>query len=82
MSPSTSWMRRFPIRLRMQGAIAAVLVLFALVGLTGLLGGRHLAELNTDFMHHSLKEVRNVGNIRHALGEARRQDSSPRPRRG
>ena len=74
MSSSTSWMRRFPIRLRMQGAIGAVLALFALVGLTGLLGGRHLAELNTDFMHHSLKEVRNVASIRHALGELRRQE--------
>ena len=51
-------MRRFPIRLRMQGAIGVVLALFALVGLTGLVGGRHLAELNTAFMHHALKEVR------------------------
>ena len=67
-------MRRFPIRLRMQGAIAAVLLLFALVGLTGLVGGRHLAELNTAFMQHSLKEVRNVGHVRHALGEVRRQE--------
>jgi hypothetical protein len=67
-------MRRFPIRLRMQGAIAAVLLLFALVGLTGLLGGRHLAELNTAFMQHSLVAARNVGHIRHALGEVRRQE--------
>ena len=74
MSRSVSWMRRLPIRLRMQGAIAAVLLLFALGGLTGLVGGRHLAELNTDFMHHSLKEVRAVGSIRHALGEVRRQE--------
>ena len=75
MNPSRGpWMRRFPIRLRMQGAIAAVLLLFSLVGLTGLLGGRHLAELNTAFMQHSLKEVRNVGHVRHALGEVRRQE--------
>ena len=67
-------MRRFPIRLRMQGAIGVVLALFALVGLTGPVGGRHLAELNTAFMHHALKEVRDVGNMRHALGEVRRQE--------
>ena len=62
-----NWMRAFSIRLRMRGAIAMVLALFALVGLTGLLGGRHMASLNDDFMHHSLKEVHNVGDIRAAL---------------
>jgi hypothetical protein len=67
-------MRRFSIRLRMHGAIAMVLGLFALVGAIGLLGGRHLAELNTDFMHHSIKEVRNVSDARHNLGEVRRHE--------
>ena len=48
MTHSPPLMRRFSIRLRMHGAIAMVLGLFALVGAIGLLGGRHLAELNTD----------------------------------
>ena len=71
MSNSMRWLRHFSIRMRMRGTVVIVLGLFALVGLSGLLGGRHLANLNTEFMHHSLKEVRNVGAIRHALGEVR-----------
>jgi methyl-accepting chemotaxis protein len=67
-------MRRFSIRLRMLGAIATVMALFTLVGLTGLLGGRHLAELNTDFMHRSIKDLHSVGDLRHALGEVRRNE--------
>jgi hypothetical protein len=74
MTHSPPLMRRFSIRLRMHGAIAMVLGLFALVGAIGLLGGRHLAELNTDFMHHSIKEVRNVSDARHNLGEVRRHE--------
>jgi methyl-accepting chemotaxis protein len=69
-------MRGLSIRLRMHGAIVVVLALFALVGATGLLGGRHLTELNTDFMHHSIKEVRNVGEVRHWLGEVRRHEKN------
>ena len=71
MSNSTMWIRRFSIRLRMQCAIVMVLGLFSLVGLTGVVGGRHLAELNSEFMLHSIKEVHNVGAIRAALGEVR-----------
>jgi len=74
MTTSTPLMRRFSIRLRMQGAIAMVLVLFAMVGAIGLLGGRHLADLNTTFMHHSIKEVRNVADALHSLGEVRRHE--------
>jgi methyl-accepting chemotaxis protein len=74
MSNSTMWIRRFSIRLRMQGAIVMVLGLFSLVGLTGLVGGRHLAELNSEFMQHSIKEVHNVGAIRAALGEVRHHE--------
>ncbi len=74
MTHSPPLMRRFSIRLRMHGAIAMVLGLFALVGAIGLLGGRHLAELNTDFMHHSIKEVRNVSDALHNLGEVRRHE--------
>jgi methyl-accepting chemotaxis protein len=71
-----NWMRAFSIRLRMRGAIAMVLALFALVGLTGLLGGRHMASLNDSFMHHSLKEVHNVGDIRAALSEVRQHEKN------
>ena len=67
-------MRGFSIRLRMHGAIVLVLALFALVGVTGLLGGRHLSALNTGFMHHSIKDARNVGEVRRWLGEVRRQE--------
>jgi methyl-accepting chemotaxis protein len=74
MSNSTMWIRRFSIRLRMQCAIVMVLGLFSLVGLTGVVGGRHLAELNSEFMLHSIKEVHNVGAIRAALGEVRHHE--------
>ncbi|OGB00834.1 MAG: chemotaxis protein [Burkholderiales bacterium RIFCSPHIGHO2_12_FULL_69_20] len=67
-------MRGFSIRLRMHGAIAMVLVLFGLVGVTGVLGGRHLAALNADFMHHAIKELHHLGDARHALGEVRRHE--------
>jgi hypothetical protein len=74
MTSLSALMRRFSIHLRMLGAIAMVLGLFALVGTIGLLSGRHLAELNTDFMHHSLKEVRNVADALTKLGEVRRHE--------
>ena len=41
-------LRQFKIRTRMIGAIAMVLALFALVGLTGVLSGRQLASLNDE----------------------------------
>ena len=72
MHQLTDWMRRFSIRMRMNGAIVTVLGLFAMVGATGLIGGRHLADLNHDFMVHSMKETHGVGEMRHALGDVRR----------
>ena len=72
MSSPLKLMRQLSIRVRMHAAIALVLSLFALVGATGLLGGRHLASLNASFIQHSIKEVRNVGDIRAGLGEVRR----------
>ncbi|MBP6901248.1 MAG: HAMP domain-containing protein [Burkholderiaceae bacterium] len=68
------WMRRFSIRFRMQAAIAVVLGLFSLVGLTGLIGGGHLAELNADFMQHSVEEARALSNVRALLGDVRRHE--------
>ncbi len=64
-------MRRFSIRLRMQGAIGVVLALFALVGLAGLLGGRHLAELSEEFMTHSVSELEGMADIRAAMAQMR-----------
>ena len=64
-------MRRFSIRLRMQGAIAVVLALFALVGGAGLVGGRHLASLSEEFMVHSVHEIEGVADIRAAMAQMR-----------
>jgi len=71
-----NWMRSFSIRLRMRGAIGMVLALFALVGVTGLLGGRHMARLNDEFMSKSVHEVRAVGAIRTALGDVRQHEKN------
>ncbi|MEK8034510.1 methyl-accepting chemotaxis protein [Ideonella sp. DXS29W] len=71
-----NWMRAFSIKFRMQGAIGMVLALFALVGITGLLGGRHMAALNKGFMDHSVHEVRTVGEIRNTLGEVRQHEKN------
>ncbi len=65
------WMRGFTIRLRMQGAIAAVLGLFALLGLTTYVGTVRLTEVNEALMRHSVKELHDVSNIRTALGQVR-----------
>ena len=65
------WMRGFTIRLRMQGAIAAVLGLFALLGLTTYVGYSRLTEVNATLMSHSVKELHDVSNIRTALGQVR-----------
>jgi methyl-accepting chemotaxis protein len=71
-----NWMRLFSIKLRMRGAIGMVLALFALVGVTGLLGGRHMAQLNEDFMSHSVHEVTAVGAVRNALGQVRHYEKN------
>jgi methyl-accepting chemotaxis protein len=71
-----SLLRRFTIRFRMNGAIAMVLLLFTLVGGAGLQGGLTLSRLNSDFMHHSLKEVQNISDIRHALGAVRQNEKN------
>jgi methyl-accepting chemotaxis protein len=66
-----SWMRYFTIRARMQGAVVMVLAMFALVGLTGFLGGLQLQRLNADFMQHSVKKLTNLSQIRASLAELR-----------
>ncbi|WP_088279995.1 methyl-accepting chemotaxis protein [Ideonella sp. A 288] len=69
-------LRRFTIRSRMNGAIVIVLALFAIVGAAGMAGGLTLSHLNTEFMAHSLKEVHDVGEIRHALGVVRQHEKN------
>ena len=67
----SAWMRSFTIRTRMHGAIAMVLAMFAALGLTGLLGGRHLVALNDSLMMHSQHEVAQLGTVRLALSDVR-----------
>ncbi len=66
-----TWMRGFTIRTRMHGAIAMVLFMFALLGLTGWLGGRQLMALNLEVTTHGINELQQLGAIRQALGELR-----------
>jgi len=74
MNTPMQWMRRFSIRLRMQGAIVLVLGLFALVGAAGLLGGQHLASLNADFMQQTVRDLHTVADLRGVLGNVRRHE--------
>jgi methyl-accepting chemotaxis protein len=67
-------MRRFTIRTRMIGAVTIVLALFAAVGVTGAGGGRLLLELNTEFMEHSVHEVRTIAQARQHLAEVRHHE--------
>jgi methyl-accepting chemotaxis protein len=67
MAWTMHWMRQLSIRFRMRAAIAVVLALFAVVGVTGLLGGRELAALNDAFAHHTLQETRQAATMRLAL---------------
>jgi len=76
MNEVLSLMRRFSIRLRMVGAIAMVLAMFALVGLTGALGGARVMHLNEEFMEHTVQEIRLIGDVRLAMAGVRRQESA------
>jgi methyl-accepting chemotaxis protein len=67
-------LRRFTIRTRMRGAIAMVMGLFALVALTGVVGGLQMKRLNQEFMEHSVHELEAVGAIRAALADVRRAE--------
>ncbi len=71
-----SLMRAFTIRWRMRGSIVLVLVLFALVGLTGVLSGRHLATLNDEVMTRAVKRVYTLGDIRGGMGEVRQHEKN------
>ncbi|MGQ3052188.1 MAG: methyl-accepting chemotaxis protein [Roseateles sp.] len=69
-----TWMRSFTIRTRMQGAIAMVLLMFAALGLTGLLGGRQLMALNADVTTHAMHDLQQVSTIRQALADVRLEE--------
>jgi methyl-accepting chemotaxis protein len=65
------WMRGFSIRVRMWGAIAAVLGMFAVVGLVGVVGGLRIKALNEAFMAQSLTEIETVSQTRQHLAQVR-----------
>jgi methyl-accepting chemotaxis protein len=69
-----TWMRNFTIRTRMHGAIALVLLMFAALGLTGLLGGRQLMALNADVTTHAMQDLRHLAAIRQALADVRLEE--------
>ncbi len=75
------WMRSFTIRTRMRGAIAMVLLMFAALGLVGLLGGRQLTALNAEASAQTARELQQLTAIGQALAEVRQQEGLPdRPR--
>ena len=76
MGPLLSTLRQFSIRLRMHGAIGMVLVLFGLVGATGLVGGGQLLHLNEEFMGHSVAEAQHVSDLRATLGQLRQHEKN------
>ena len=62
-----TWMRDFTIRTRMYGAIAMVLLLVTALGGSGLAAIHHISGLNDGFVQHSLKEGRNLNQVREGL---------------
>jgi methyl-accepting chemotaxis protein len=74
MNEMTALMRRFTIRTRMRGAVAIVLLMFALVGLTGGLSGLRWAQLNDEFIHHTVEEIRNAATVKLSSTEVVRHE--------
>jgi methyl-accepting chemotaxis protein len=76
-----TWMRGFTIRTRMHGAIAMVLLMFAALSLTGLLGGRQLMVLNAEASAQTTRDLEQLTAISQALADVRQQEGLPeRPR--
>ena len=71
MNPLTNLMRGFSIRVRMVGAIAAVLTMFAVVGGVGLVGGLRINSLNEVFAQQSVRSLDTVGQMRQQLAQVR-----------
>ncbi|MFG6431631.1 methyl-accepting chemotaxis protein [Roseateles sp. LYH14W] len=69
-----TWMRSFTIRTRMHGAIAMVLLMFAVLGLTGLLGGRQLMALNVDVTTYTVRDLQQLSAVRQALADVRLEE--------
>ena len=69
-----SILRHFTIRTRMRGAIAVVLLMFALLSAATLAGGWRLHQLNEEFVDHALAESRQVAALRQSLGDIRRHE--------
>jgi methyl-accepting chemotaxis protein len=61
-------LRRYSISTRMQGAVAIVLGMFAIVGLVGVAGGLRIKALNVEFIEHSMHETATLATIRQNLG--------------
>lgn len=69
-------MRRYSIRFRMVGAIAAVLGMFAVVGPVGLVGGLRINSLNETFTQRSVRSLETVGQVRQQLTQVRLLEQS------
>ncbi len=67
-------MRRFTIRLRMQGAIVTVLLLLSMVGGAGLYGMFRIQHLSDDFRHHAFAETQTLSQLREVIGQMRRHE--------
>jgi methyl-accepting chemotaxis protein len=70
----TELMRRFTIRLRMQGAIVTVLLLLSMVGGAGLYGMFRIQHLSDDFRHHAFEETQTLSHLREVIGQMRRHE--------
>ena len=70
----TELMRRFTIRLRMQGAIVTVLLLLSMVGGAGLYGMFRIQHLSDEFRHHSFEETQTLSHLREVIGQMRRHE--------
>ena len=65
-------LRNFSIRTRMYGAIAMVLVLLALVGVTGIWGLQTLDARSAAFVATTFEHAQSLSGLRHELGNVRR----------
>ncbi|MBV8034220.1 methyl-accepting chemotaxis protein [Roseateles sp.] len=72
-----TWMRSFTIRTRMHGAIAMVLLMFAALALTGLLGGRQLTALQAEATTRTTQDLQQLAAIRQALAEVHQAEGLP-----
>ncbi len=69
-----AFMRRFTIRMRMMGAIAAVLVLLFLLGGAGMLGMFRIQGASQDFIAKPHAAVRLLGELRGEMGQVRQAE--------